>query len=121
MFRKVCGEANKVSNDVSSDRAEKLSEVMKQFAAFDIYNAGEKALFYKYPPYRNIMFKYEKCNDGKYNKYRITILLVTNMTGADKLTHLLIEKMATLRCFVDVKLFPLLSNKKTRMTTRFFF
>lgn len=53
-------------------------------------------------------------------RHRVTLLFATNMTGAEKLRPLLIEKSKKSRCFASCKSFPL-ENKKMWMTLQNYF
>lgn len=74
--------------------------------------------FYKCLPDRTLTFKNEKCHGGKNSKERITVMLVANMDGSQKLKPLMIGKFSNPRCFKNVKSFRLMyrSNKKAWMT-----
>ena len=50
----------------------------------DIYNADKTGLFYRLTPSQTLRFKGETCSGGKWSKERLTILVVSNMTGSYK-------------------------------------
>ena len=68
-----------------------LPKLLEEYSPDDIYNADETGLFYKLQPKKSLVFKDEDGRSGKCLKSRITVLPVTNMSGTQKLKHLVIN------------------------------
>lgn len=49
----------------------------------DFYNTNETGLFFRLLPSKTLVVKTGKCVAGKDRKYRITVLICTNMDGSD--------------------------------------
>lgn len=60
---------------------EKLKQILQKYRAEDVFNIDESGLFFKCLPDSTLCFKNEKCLGGKRSKERITVVLLTNMTG----------------------------------------
>ena len=74
-----------------------FQSLLLDYDAENIFNLDELALFWKALPDRTMMVrKGEK--GGKRSKSRITVFLITNMSGIEKLTPILIGKAKCPRC-----------------------
>ncbi|GBN51142.1 Jerky -like [Araneus ventricosus] len=103
---------NFVNEFVSLVEAEKLSPEQ-------IYNADETGLFWQYMPRTTSATTDEKDPTGvKDFKERITILGCGNVAGNHKTKLFVIGKLAKLRAFKNVKVFPVIywSNKRAWLT-----
>ena len=123
IFKSVQGEAGDVAPaDTEIWREEILPNLLKQYKPYDIYNIDECGLFYQLLPDRTLSFIGEKCEGGKLSKQRLTVLLVANMSGSDKLPPLVIGKFARPRCFKNVHRLPVSfeANKRAWMTSDIF-
>lgn len=69
-----------------------LPTLMSVFKPEEIYNADETGLFYKCLPNKTLEFRNKPCYSGKQSKERLTVLLVSNITGSDKRVPLVIEE-----------------------------
>jgi hypothetical protein len=111
---------------IPTERAQ-LQALLQSFAPRDIFNADETGLFMYQQPSRGLA----DCamSGKKHNKARITVLLVTNADGSEKLEPLFIGKSKQPRCFkgTDGKKrtarqlgFEYHNNKKAWMTREVF-
>ncbi|GFW68330.1 tigger transposable element-derived protein 4 [Trichonephila clavipes] len=108
VFKRMCGERSSVIINVCSkwQRENSLSDLIKEYEPRNIFNTDETGLFFKCLPEKAFTFKKEKCYGGKHSKERLTILLVVNMDGSEKITPLVIGKSAKLRVFQGHKFVP---------------
>ena len=100
-----------------------FQSLLLDYDAENIFNLDELALFWKALPDRTLMVrKGEK--GGKRSKSRITVVLITNMSGTEKLTPILIGKAKCPRCWTPsrVKQLPVkyMDTKKAWMTGALF-
>lgn len=88
----------------------------------DIYKMDETALFFKCLPNKTLGFIGEKCHGGKFNKERVTVATMCNMTGHHKLPLVVIGRSRSPRCFGRNSTLPVkyMYNGKVWMTTDFF-
>lgn len=105
-----------------NDWAQKLSTILQSYHPKDIYNADETAIYFKLMSEKTKEFKSVSCQGGKRRKDRLISLVCSNMTGSDKLRHLVIHKSARPRCFKNAKSISTLyeSNTKACMTSELF-
>ncbi|KFM72755.1 Tigger transposable element-derived protein 6, partial [Stegodyphus mimosarum] len=118
-FRKVCGESAAVDTSSANEwKEEKLKLLLSEYAADDVFNADETALFFKILPERTLAYKGDKCVGGNKAKERLTVLIAANMTGSQKLPLLFIGKYLKPRCFKNVQKIPAAyyANNKAWMT-----
>ncbi|XP_035227659.1 tigger transposable element-derived protein 6-like [Stegodyphus dumicola] len=119
-FRKVCGESAAVDTSSANEwKEEKLKLLLSEYAADDVFNADETALFFKILPERTLAYKGDKCVGGNKAKERLTVLIAANMTGSQKLPLLFIGKYLKPRCFLkNVQKIPAAyyANNKAWMT-----
>ena len=80
-FRKICGESGSVPEKMCDEWKEKLKQILQKYRAEDVFNIDESGLFFKCLPDSTLCFKNEKCLGGKRSKERVTVVLLTNMTG----------------------------------------
>lgn len=78
---RVAGEAASVDLDVVNNYRATLPKILENFAADDIYNADETALFFKCLPSKTLAYKGTNCHGDKANKERVTIMPICNMSG----------------------------------------
>lgn len=99
-----------------------LPPLLNGFAPEDIYNLDETGVFFKCLPGTTLSFKGEKCHGGKYNKDRLTVIPICNMSGTHKLRLIVIGKFAKPRGFKDAGVLPVdyYNNQKAWMTTVLF-
>ena len=71
-----------------------LPPLLAKYHPRDIYNADETAFYYKVLPHRTHAFKHDKVAGGVKSKDRLTLFLITNMDGSDKMTPIVIGKAA---------------------------
>jgi len=91
-----------------------LPDLIRPYYEKGIFNADEAALFCKCLPDKTLTFKNEKCFWGKHSKERITLMIGTNMYGAEKLKPLVIGKSRNPRCFKEKRFLPV-TYKVTEM------
>ena len=83
-----------------------LQELLRNFKPQDIYNLDELALFYRLLPTKTYAFKNEERNGSKKSKDRITIAMIANYDGSDKMA-IMIGKSAKPRAFRKLKSLPI--------------
>jgi hypothetical protein len=74
-------------------KLKRLPKLLEKFSDEDIYNADETALYYKATPNGSLTYRNESLSGLKRAMDRITILCCTNMSGSDKKSFLLLEKL----------------------------
>lgn len=84
----------------------KLSDLIKDKQAKDIYNIDETGLFWKLLPTKTFAFQSESRDGIRRIKDRITVVLITNADGSDRLA-IAIGKSKKQRCFNKVKKLPI--------------
>lgn len=75
----LCGES--ASADIvgaATWQEEELRDILERYAAEDIYNADESALFFQMLPGRTLALKGQRCEGGKQSKQRLSILFCVN-------------------------------------------
>ncbi|GFN77934.1 tigger transposable element-derived protein [Plakobranchus ocellatus] len=123
VFKAVSGEAASVDmSTVNTWRGSALQQLLQNYNADDIFNADETGVFYKCLLHKTLNFKGNVCTGGKKAKDRLTVLVVANMSGSEKLPLLIIGKSAKPRCFNNTKKLPVeyAANKKAWMTSDIF-
>jgi hypothetical protein len=91
VYKTVSGECKSVdSSTVEEWRKEQLLKIFEGYEPKNIYNADETGLFFRLPPNKTLSLKGDPYNGGKNSKERITVLLVFNADGTDKLPPLVI-------------------------------
>ena len=80
-----------------------LPGLREAYADEDIYNADETAFYYRALPEGSLTFKSDSVAGSKKSKFRVTVLVATNMTGTDKLPLMMIGKSKDPRCFRGLK------------------
>lgn len=126
VFKTVQGEAASADNEAASRwKVEILPHFLNRYAARDVYNADESALFFDCLPNKTLAFRGNRCEGGKKSKLRVTLLFCTNMDGSDKRQLLLIGKSAKPRCFKSINPSQLpvhyASNQKAWMNRQLWF
>lgn len=123
VYRSICGESQSVDLDIAEDwKQTDVPTLITDYAPRDIFNADETGLFFNVLPCKTFSFKGEACHGGKLSKVRLTVLLITNSDGSEKLPPLVIGKSAKPRCFKNVRTLPTkyAANKKAWMTSILF-
>lgn len=106
---------------VESYKEERLAELLHMYNQ-NVFNCDETGLPYKMLPDRMVAFSGETCTGGKHSKERLTVLVGTNMTGAEKLPVLVIGKAKRVCVFRGIKTLPVWyeSNRKAWITEALF-
>lgn len=103
----LTGNAAEVDKNIANEWLENaLQPLLLLYNENDIFNADEAGLFYKCLPGKTMAFKNDKCQNGKYSKDRITLMVCTNMSGSEKLKPLIIGRSKKPRCFKKIKSLP---------------
>ena len=99
-----------------------LPDIMKKYNPNDIFIAHETGLFFRCTPDTMLPLVGERCTGGKLAKERLTVMLVCNMSGSEKLPLLVVGRYARPRSLKYVKTVPTeyVSNKKVWMLPMFF-
>ena len=71
-----------------------------------IYNADDTGLFCMLPPNKTVSLKGDPCCGGENSRKRVTVLLVCNISGTDRLLQLLLR---TVKPHIAIKL-PYICN-----------
>ncbi|GBL81922.1 Tigger transposable element-derived protein 6 [Araneus ventricosus] len=122
-IKSICGESGSVDIEIVQLWKENtLPNLLKDCIPRDIFNADETGLFFNLLPDKTLTVKGENCQEGKFPKMRLTVLLCTNADGSEKLTPLVIGRAKKPRCFKNVKSLSTdyTWNKKARMTQSVF-
>ena len=80
-FKSYSGERADVSTVVVADWKQRVPEIIKEYAARDVYNMDETGLFYRDTTKSTYFVKGEDCAGGKRSKERITLALCANLAG----------------------------------------
>lgn len=99
-----------------------LRDVLPYYNADNVYNMGETGLYFRALPCLNTDGKNLNANECNYQKHRLTVLFVCNMTGTDKKRPLVIGRSQNPRCFHNVKKLPVdyCANSNAWMTSIIF-
>ena len=108
-FRTLSGESESVDiPSCGSWKSKKLSELLKNYRACDVFNADEAGLYFKCLPKKSLTLRStESGHGGKCSKERLTLLFGVNMDGSEKLLALIIGKSKKPRCFAGMKSLPI--------------
>ena len=99
-FKQKHGDSAHINIEELEKLQTKIKKTTGSFAATDIYNLDETALFYKLGPSQTLAATKTPGMKGmKMDKERITIALCVNATGKDKCKPILIGKYRRPRCF----------------------
>ena len=100
MNKAVCGTKESApGKDALDDWVETvLMPTLAAYSPNDIYNGDETALFYKCLPHRTYCFGADKPAGSAKRKDRITLMMITNMSGSDHRKLSVIGKAKTPRC-----------------------
>ena len=90
-----------MSDEFSSERIQKLHDLLKDYSLYNIYNVDDTGLFFKALQDKTTVFKEETCHRGKQSKDSLHYSLAANMSGTHKLTSLMIGKSKTPRCLKE--------------------
>ena len=99
-----------------------LPDIVKNYDPNDIFIAHETGLFFRCTPDRMLPYVGERCCGGRLAKERLTVMLVCNMTGTEKLPLVVVGRYARPRSMKYVQTLPTeyISNKKVWMLPMFF-
>lgn len=75
----IFGESGSVDLAAAGEWMQTIDSLIAGYAAKDVFNADEFALFYKCLPSKTLTLEGEKCSGGKHSKERVTILAGANM------------------------------------------
>ncbi|KAF4528878.1 hypothetical protein B566_EDAN017099 [Ephemera danica] len=103
---RICGEDAKVSDDLVEDWHQVNDDIIKSYKPCDRFNMDETGLFFKCLPDSTLAKKGTRCHGVKKSKERITVSLVSNQDGTEKLKPVVIGKIAHPRAFKNVKELP---------------
>ncbi|XP_056017299.1 tigger transposable element-derived protein 6-like [Ostrea edulis] len=120
--RIISGESTGIDVSLITDGRKEAIEVMKNYDLKDIYNIDETGLFYRMLPDRSLSTS-DHVKGTKKMKDRITIALVCNADGSDKLKPFVIGKALNPRSFKDFNAHLYVdytANKKAWMTSLIF-
>ena len=96
------GEADSAPLDTLPREREKLQQIISNYDANDIFNCDETGLFWKLEPSKTLA---QGSQTGiKKSKERVTILLICNATGTQKLKPLFIHKYKNPRALMGINL-----------------
>lgn len=96
--------------------------VLRKYDPNDIFIAHETGLFYRCTPESTLPLLGERCKGGRLPKDRLTVMLVCNMTGTEKLPLLVIGRFARPKSLKHAQTLPTeyISTKKVWMLPMFF-
>ena len=97
------GESDSVDEEVINNWEPRLHEMISDFDQKDVYNLDETALFYQLLPNKTYSFSTESGFGCKKLKSRITLLLITNADGSDRMA-IMIGKSQKPRAFRGITL-----------------
>jgi hypothetical protein len=88
----------------------------------DALSADVTGLFFSLQPCKTFTFQRYFCRGGIKSKQRVTVLLMCNADGNDKLPPLVTEKYKSPHCFKNVKILPTEyeTNTNSWITTKIF-
>ncbi|GBN69389.1 Tigger transposable element-derived protein 6 [Araneus ventricosus] len=119
----ISGESKEVDdNDSENWVKETPSKILKDYKPENIFNADVIVLFFECLSKKTLTLKKEKCFGGKQSKARLTVMLVANMAGHQKLKPLVNGRSKNPRCFKGAKSLEVDYdfNKKSWMTSEIF-
>ena len=92
---------------MTNERKDKiLPDILKTYAAQDIFNCDECALFFRCLPNKTC-FKDDPCHGIKKSMERLTVLVCCNSDGSEKMPLLVTGKSKRPRRFKNVKELPI--------------
>lgn len=97
-YKALSGEGAAVAEQTVAKWVQSLPTIYEGYAAADIFNLDETGLFYQALPKRSFALKSDKCIGGKNSKVRLTVCLITSMTG-EKLDPIIIGNAMRPRVF----------------------
>lgn len=100
--QKVCGEANKVSEETADEWIKNFSIILQNYDADDVFNMDESGIFYNLQPDRTLNIKGDKCHGGSKSKQRITAVFCCNSTGTEKFKPWVIVKHKSPHCLRNI-------------------
>lgn len=107
VYRTACGKSRSVDTEISDDwKQTDIPALIADYAPKDIFSADETGLFFNILPSKTFSLKGESCQEGKFSEIRLTVLLITNSDGSEKLPPLIIGKAQNPQYFKDIKSLP---------------
>ena len=97
------GEAASVDLQLVVQGRKDFQAMLVDYAPDNIFNLDEAALFWKLLPDRTFMIQRGE-HGTKRSKSRITVVLITNMSGTEKLTPIVIGKSKCPRCWTKKRI-----------------
>ncbi|GFR94207.1 tigger transposable element-derived protein 4 [Elysia marginata] len=99
-----------------------VPEILSKYDPNDIFIAHETGLFFRCLPESMLPLNGERCLTGRLPKDRLTVMLICNMTGTEKLPLLVVGRYARPKSLKYVQTLPTeyVSNKKVWMLPMFF-
>jgi hypothetical protein len=103
----MCDESSSVDAETTDEwKQGQVLKLLKGYPPRDICNVDKTSLFYNVLRNKTLCFKGKNCHGGKQSKLKLTIFLVINYDGKEKLQPLVIGKFQYTRCFKNIKHFP---------------
>ena len=118
----ISGESAGINPDLIFDGRVKAREAMSNYDLKDIFNVDETGLFYRILPDRSLTTA-DATKGVKKSKDRITVALVCNADGSEKIKPFVIGKCLNPRCFKNFNYnlyVDYTANKKAWMTSIIF-
>ena len=92
-------ESSSVNDGVTSDQMKRIRVELNNYAVNDIFNADERALYYRLPP--TTTMGPEPLPGKKKEEHRVTVLVYTNGDGSERRPRLFTRNSNRPRCFSD--------------------
>ena len=87
ILKQLSGEGNFVDVTAATDfQTTVLPKMLQDYAPRDIFNADETALFWRAQPTKTLELKGKKCYGGKLSKERISVMIMANEDGMQKIS-----------------------------------
>ena len=97
----IAGEEGDVNEDMVESWSERVKELIKGYAAADIWNKDETGTFWKALPSKSLSEKGKWCRGGKNSKQRITVAFFVSADGV-KDSVILVRSSKKLHCFANL-------------------
>jgi hypothetical protein len=121
-FETKCGESESVPEEVVERWKSNLKDKYNNYDKKDVWNIDETGVFWRLCQNKTYSLPNESSKGMKKNKERVTVLLLVNADGSERLL-VVIGKSRQPRCFKGIKNFPIwlyLYNKNAWMTSQLF-
>src|SRR5882724_6096375 len=106
LFTKKHGESDSVSEQIVQKWSQELKTIINGYKPEDVYNLDESALFWRLLPSKTYAFTDESKYGIKKSKERITIVVITNADGSDRMCTMIGKSVRPL-AFRGIKYFPI--------------